>query len=46
MSNINYSSFRRPYNFLDRKVRDALPEHFTTDYPKFITFLEPIRSFK
>ena len=40
MSNINYSSFRRPYNFLDRKVRDALPEHFTTDYPKFITFLE------
>ena len=45
MSNINYSSFRRPYNFLDRKVRDALPEHFTTDYPKFITFLEKYYDF-
>ena len=45
MSNINYSSFRRPYNFLDRKVRDALPEHFTTNYPKFITFLEKYYDF-
>jgi len=40
MSNIKYHSLRRPFNFLDRKVRDALPEHFTQDYPKLVTFLE------
>ena len=45
MSNINYSSFRRPFNFLDRKVRDVLPEHFTSDYPKFVTFLEKYYDF-
>ena len=40
MSNIKYHSLRRPFNFLDRKVRDALPEHFVQDYPKLVTFLE------
>ena len=36
MSNIKYHSLRRPFNFLDRKVRDVLPEHFTQDYPKLV----------
>ena len=40
MANIQYHHNRRPRNFLRRSVRDALPEHFTQDYPKFITFLE------
>ena len=40
MSEIKYHQNRRPRNFLHRKVRDALPEHFTQDYPKLITFLE------
>ena len=40
MSAIKYHQNRRPRNFLHRKVRDALPEHFTQDYPKLITFLE------
>ena len=40
MSVIKYHQNRRPRNFLHRKVRDALPEHFTQDYPKLITFLE------
>jgi len=31
---------RRPKNFQNRKVTEALPEHFTGDYSKFITFLE------
>lgn len=40
MSNINYHYNRRPRNFLRRKVRESLPEHFTQDYPKLVTFLE------
>ena len=40
MTNIQYHYNRRPRNFLHRKVRDALPEYFTQDYPKLITFLE------
>ena len=40
MSNIQYHYNRRPRNFLRRSVRDVLPEHFTQDYPKLITFLE------
>ena len=40
MSNIQYHHNRRPRNFLHRKVRDALPEFFTQDYPKLVTFLE------
>ncbi len=37
---INFHHNRRPTNFLNRKVTEALPEHFTSDYSKFITFLE------
>ena len=37
---INFHHNRRPKNFLNRKVTEALPEHFTGDYSKFITFLE------
>ena len=40
MANIQYHYNRRPRNFLHRKVRDALPEFFTQDYPKLVTFLE------
>ena len=40
MSEIKYYQNRRPRNFLHRKVRDALPEFFTQDYPKLVTFLE------
>ena len=40
MPNIQYHYNRRPRNFLHRKVRDALPEFFTQDYPKLVTFLE------
>ena len=40
MPNIQYHYNRRPRNFLHRKVRDSLPEFFTQDYPKLVTFLE------
>ena len=40
MANINYHYNRRPRNFLHRKVREALPEFFTQDYPNLVTFLE------
>ena len=40
MANIQYHYNRRPRNFLHRKVREALPEFFTQDYPKLVTFLE------
>lgn len=31
---------RRPINFINRSVKEVLPEHFTTDYPDLIQFLE------
>ena len=37
---INYHHNRRPKNFLNRKVREALPEYFVSEYPKLVTFLE------
>ena len=40
MANIQYHYNRRPRNFLHRKVREALPEFFTQDYPNLVTFLE------
>ena len=40
MANIQYHHNRRPRNFLHRKVREALPEFFTQDYPNLVTFLE------
>ena len=45
MANIQYHYNRRPRNFLHRKVRDALPEFFTQDYPKLVTFLEKYYDF-
>jgi len=40
MAEIKYHQNRRPRNFLHRKVRDVLPEFFTQDFPKLVTFLE------
>jgi len=40
MTVIKYHQNRRPRNFIHRKVRDALPEFFTQDFPKLVTFLE------
>ena len=37
---INYHYNRRNRNFLNRKVSEALPEHITTDFTKFVDFLE------
>ena len=37
---INYHHNRRSKNFLVRKVKDALPEFYTSDFPKLVTFLE------
>lgn len=37
---INYHHNRRPKNFLIRKVRDALPEFYTSEFPKLVSFLE------
>jgi len=31
---------RRPINFKNRSVRDVLPEHFVSEYPDLVTFLE------
>ncbi len=42
---INYQSQRRLKNFQVRKVREALPEIFTTDHPKFVSFLENYYNF-
>ena len=40
MAEIKYHQNRRPRNFIHRKVREALPEFFTQDFPKLVTFLE------
>ena len=45
MADIQYHYNRRPRNFLHRKVREALPEFFTQDYPKLVTFLEKYYDF-
>tara|TARA_B100000085_G_C18528977_1_gene507167 strand:- start:388 stop:1401 length:1014 start_codon:yes stop_codon:yes gene_type:complete len=37
---INYHHNRRSKNFLVRKVKDALPEFYASDFPKLVTFLE------
>ena len=37
---INYHHSRKPKNFLNRKVREALPEHYTQNYPQLVSFLE------
>lgn len=42
---INYKSNRRLKNFQVRKVRESLPEIFTQDFPKLVTFLEKYYDF-
>jgi len=42
---IEYHHSRKPKNFQHRKVREALPEYFTQDYPKLVTFLEKYYQF-
>jgi len=37
---IDYQSQRRFKNFNVRKVREALPEFYTSEFPKLVTFLE------
>jgi len=42
---INYQSKRRLKNFQVRKVREALPEYFTSEFPTLVTFLEKYYEF-
>ena len=42
---INYHSKRRLKNFQVRKVREALPEYYTGEFPTLVTFLEKYYDF-
>jgi len=42
---INHHSKRRLKNFQVRKVREALPEYYTSEYPTLVTFLEKYYDF-
>ena len=42
---INFQTKRRSKNYQVRKVREALPEIFTSDFPKLVTFLEEYYNF-
>ena len=42
---LNYKSNRRLKNFQVRKVRESLPEIFTQDFSKLVTFLEKYYDF-
>ena len=42
---INYHSKRRLKNFQVRKVREALPEYYTSEFPTLVTFLEKYYDF-
>ena len=42
---IDYHSQRRLKNFNVRKVREALPEFYTTEFPTLVTFLEKYYDF-
>jgi hypothetical protein len=42
---INYHSKRRLKSFQNRKVREALPEFYTSEHPKLVTFLEKYYDF-
>lgn len=42
---LNYKSNRRLKNFQVRKVRESLPEIYTQDFPKLVTFLEKYYDF-
>jgi hypothetical protein len=40
MSHTVDSLNRVPSNFITSKVKEILPEHFATDYPNLVEFLE------
>ena len=42
---IDFQSKRRLKNFQVRKVRDTLPEYFTSEFPTLVTFLEKYYDF-
>ena len=42
---INYKSKRRLKSFQNRKVREALPEFYTSEFPTLVTFLEKYYNF-
>tara|TARA_Y100000114_G_C11721820_1_gene308904 strand:- start:9 stop:980 length:972 start_codon:yes stop_codon:yes gene_type:complete len=42
---IDYQSKRRFKNFQVRKVRESLPEYFTSEFPTLVTFLEKYYDF-
>ena len=42
---IDFQSKRRLKNFQVRKVRESLPEYFTSEFPKLVTFLEKYYEF-
>ena len=42
---INFASKRRFKNFQVRKVREALPEYYTSEFPTLVTFLEKYYDF-
>tara|TARA_B100001057_G_scaffold215064_1_gene215303 strand:- start:3884 stop:4849 length:966 start_codon:yes stop_codon:yes gene_type:complete len=42
---IDFTSQRRLKNFQVRKVKESLPEIFTSDFPKLVTFLEKYYNF-
>ena len=42
---INYHSKRRLKSFQNRKVREALPEFYTSEFPTLVTFLEKYYDF-
>ena len=42
---IDYKSKRRFKSFQNRKVREALPEFYTSEFPKLVTFLEKYYNF-
>ena len=42
---INYHSKRRLKTFQNRKVREALPEFYTSEFPTLVTFLEKYYNF-
>ena len=42
---IDFASKRRFKNFQVRKVREALPEYFTSEFPKLVSFVEKYYDF-
>ena len=42
---IDFASKRRFKNFQVRKVREALPEYFTSEFPKLVSFIEKYYDF-